>query len=63
MKYPELFVIWVSNSNVELKKKDIQKWFGAPICLASSSTWGNPSQLMERQQRAKEYASIGPCDA
>jgi len=37
MKYPELAVIWVSNSKVEFKKKkDTQSWFGAPICVAWS---------------------------
>ena len=65
MKYPELAVIWVSNSKVEFKKKKrhSELIWRTDLCRLKLDFGGNPSQMMERQQRAKEYASIGPCVA
>jgi hypothetical protein len=63
MKHPELAVIWVSNSKVELKRKwHSELIWRADLCRLKLD-WGgggNPTQLLERQQRAKEYASVGP---
>jgi hypothetical protein len=60
MKHPDLAVIWVSNSKGELKEKTLRTDLERRFTSLEFRLGWNPSQLMERQQRAKEYASIGP---